>query len=526
LSHDTPVGASIPESGTGSITPNPVETSDSGIASAELQALRKKRALLLRAKVDAIKRDALPWYRPHPKQDLFHRSTAKRRGVFTGNRFGKSHMGINEDVAWLRGERPWYPESDPARRSGIPQHPVKGLIIANDWDKVQEIFTGPDGKLWRALPAELIDTQHRNHSGAVDLVALKNGSTLRFDTVKSYLSNPQGLESSDWDFIHVDEPCPEPMFKAAARGLIDRNGSAWFTLTALREPWITDAFEPGGIFSFSSFVIDGSIYDNIYLTREAIDAYEATLTDDEKECRLYGKPLHKAGLVYKEFQRDKHVLSALPIGWQSWVEPPVAWSYYAYIDPHPHLPHCVLLLTVDPFGNRYYFYDIFEKCLISQLCARVRTLMGARRFVRVRCDPIAFTEDPVHGTTMAAEFWRCGLAVEKASKDLARGILRVKEELKRESGYIRFSPECRRSIWEINRYHWDEETNKPVDADDHAMECLYRSVLDEPRYVEPSSIKDSVPDIIIPRTPSLWTDSDPLRFDEVVLTRNDLMLSE
>jgi len=33
-----------------------------------------------------------------------------------------------------------------------------------------------------------------------------------------------GSESSDFDFVHVDEPCPEPMYKAAARGLIDRNG--------------------------------------------------------------------------------------------------------------------------------------------------------------------------------------------------------------------------------------------------------------------------------------------------------------
>src|ERR1017187_1999234 len=123
---------------------------------AELLLNRKAQARLLAAKVDAVKRDGLPFYRPHPKQDKFHRSLSKRRGVFTGNRFGKSHMGMAEDCAWLRGERVWYPTTDPARRSGIPQHPVKGLIIANDWDKVQEIFTGQDGKLWRMLPSGLV----------------------------------------------------------------------------------------------------------------------------------------------------------------------------------------------------------------------------------------------------------------------------------------------------------------------------------------------------------------------------------
>lgn len=490
----------------------------------EVLLLRQQKAALLRKKVDAIKRDALPHYRPHPKQDAFHRSPAKRRGAFTGNRFGKSHMGTAEDCAWLRGFRPWYPEGDIARTSGIPKHPVKGLIIANDWDKVKEIFTGDDGKIWRMLPADgFIKRCTRNHSGAVDTIHCANKSSLRFDTVKSFMSNPQGSESSDWDFIHVDEPCPEAMFKAQSRGLVDRFGSAWFTLTALREPWITDAFEVDGIFSSSMFSIDGSIYDNPYLSAQAIKDYESTLTPDEKECRLFGKPLHKAGLVYKEFQRDKHVLTTLPQGWQSWVEPPLSWSYYCYIDPHPHTPHMVLLLTVDPFGRVYYFHDIFEKCLVSQLCARVRTLMGTRRFVRVRCDPIAYTEDPVHGTRMADEFWRCGLFVEKASKDLSRGILRVKEALLSET-YPRFTPECRRTLWEIQRYHWDEETNKPVDKDDHAMECLYRSVLDEPRYVDPEQMKMSVGEMDIPRTPNL-REEEPLTFDELVVTREHLMLA-
>jgi hypothetical protein len=38
-----------------------------------------------------------------------------------------------------------------------------------------------------------------------------------------------GSESSDWDFLHIDEPCPRDMYVANARGLIDRGGSDWFT---------------------------------------------------------------------------------------------------------------------------------------------------------------------------------------------------------------------------------------------------------------------------------------------------------
>jgi hypothetical protein len=491
-------------------TPASEPPSDGSSVAAQLLLVKQQQLRLHRLKVEAIKRDGLPFYLPHDKQNSFHRSTALRRGAFTGNRFGKSTMGIAEDCAWLRGERPWYRESDPARTSGIPRHPVKGLVVANDWDKVQEIFTGQDGKLWKFLPSGFIKSCHRNHSGAVDTIYCNNKSTLRFDTVKSFMSNPQGSESSDWDFIHVDEPCPEPMFKAQARGLIDRNGSAWFTLTALREPWITDAFDVDGIFKSINFVIEGTIYDNPYLTPAAISAYEATLTEDERECRLFGKPLHKAGLVYKEFQRDKHVLAAPPRGWvssvsglPSWLEPPVDWSYYLYIDPHAHVPTMILFLVVDPFGRKFYWHDMFEKLLIPEQCARIRSILGRRRLVRVRIDPIAFIEDPVDGTTWASEYQRCGLHVEKSSKDLSRGILRVQEELQlldKETKLPRpqkmwFSPQCKRSIWEIQRYHWDEESGKPVDKDDHAMECLYRSVLDEPKFVDPKNYNTPINDI-------------------------------
>ncbi len=499
---------------------------DAETQSAELLVLKHQRAKLLAAKVEALKKDGLPFYRPHPKQDLWHKLPHLRRGAFTGNRFGKSTMGCAEDCAWIRGERPWYPKGDPARTSGIPQHPVKGLVITTDWDKVEEIWSGVDGKLWKYLPKGTYKVS-RNHSGAVDSVFYRGPfglSTLRFDTVKSFMSNPQGSESSDWDFIHVDEPCPEKMFKAAARGLVDRNGAAWFTLTALKEPWITDAFESDGIFSGISYYIEGTIYDNPYLSPDAITAYEATLTPDEKECRLFGKPLHKAGLVYKAFQHDKHVLSALPRGWKSWAEPPLDWSYYLYIDPHPHTPHMVLFLVVDPFGRKYYWHDIFEKCLIKDLVEMVRTALGPRRIVRVRCDPIAFVDDPVNDTNMATEFMRCGLAVEKASKDLSRGILRVNEELQ-SSFHPYFSPQCRRTLWEIKRYHWDEEKGKPVDVDDHAMECLYRSVLDEPTYVGKQD-ENSISDVEIKNlTHNDLRTLEPIPSDELVVLREHLMLN-
>jgi hypothetical protein len=48
---------------------------------------------------------------------------------------------------------------------------------------------------------------------------------------------------------------------------------------------------------------------------------------------------------------------------------------------------------------------------------------------------------------------------------------------------VLFTPSCKRSLWEIQRYCWDEKSNKPIDEDDHAMECLYRMEIAGPRWM-------------------------------------------
>ena len=490
----------------------------------ELLLLKRRRLALTQKKLALIKENGLAYYKPFLKQDLFHRAGGqfKRRMVRSGNRFGKSTLGCAEDCAWLLNERLWYPETDPARKLGLPQHPVKLLTITTDWDKVDEIFTsqrGEKGKAWKFLPSNSLKERNpvrRNHSGAIDTIEFRNGSLWRFDTVKSFMANPQGSESSDWDAIHVDEPCPEAMWKAASRGLIDRGGSAWFTLTPLAEFWINDFFFPadtGGLARDNVWAIDGSTYDNPYLSREAIDEFASSLTDEEKSCRLHGIPLHLSGLIYKEFSWDKHVLKDLPEGWEAYNRPPKSWPVYLAIDPHPQTPHAVLYCTVSPLGTRYYFYDQFEHCGIQHLVRgfddrRIEGILPAldgRKVVTAKMDPLGFIKDPEDETCMASEACDAGLYVEKATKALAQGILRVQQELKRvdSSGHpvIRFSPMCKRLLWEIQRYCWDsrpDHPNKPIDKDDHMMENLYRLELSSPKWVDlnPSS-SYPITDIVI-----------------------------
>jgi hypothetical protein len=477
----------------------------------ELRLIKQEEIRLLRQREELVKKFGLKYYTPHAKQDAFHRAGGrfKSRAVFAGNRFGKSDCGCAEDCAQALGHRPWLPLSDPARTAGIPQRPQKVLVITTDWGKVDEIFTsqrGTMGKVWKYLPQGFVKSKKTNHSGAIEVMDCENGSLIQFDTVESFKKNPQSAESSDWDVIHVDEPCPEKMFNAHARGLIDRDGQEDVTLTPLREPWIYDRFygdqdtrsmvEAGGAHVLDRkgeelWSVTGSIWDNPYLSERAIARYLNNLDDpEERECREKGIPLQFAGLIYKEFETALHIMQRVPDEWDDFDRPPANWPVYLQLDPHPQTPIAGLLCTVSNTHRRYIFNEIWKKGIAKEIAKEVFDKIGPRWLVRALGDPSVFNRDQLTDSCQADDFGEHGLWLDRAVKDLDRGILAVKAALKeRYSDGLpawMVSPKCKRFIYEIKRWHWDKD-NKPIDRDDHTLECFYRMVLDNPTWTERSS---------------------------------------
>ena len=477
----------------------------------ETDILKRRLLELYRQKKDILSSNPLRYYRPHPKQQKFHEHGDKKfRACFAGNRFGKSQMGVAEDVAWLLGYRPWVPEGSPFRTLGIPQRPVKILVITTDWDMVDKVFTsdrGEMGKIWRMLPKGIKVRKKRNHAGVISEIEIENGSTITFSTVKSFATNPQGEESTDWDGIHIDEPCSHDQWKAASRGLIDRGGKAWFTLTPLREPWIYDMFFnrddfdklAEGMMSDKLFAISGNTYDNIYLLPEDIADFETSLSEDERQCRIEGIPLELSGMVYKEFRYDRHVYSKCPFGWDAMDSPPEWYPITVSIDPHPQTPTAVLFEAAGPDGTLYFFDEIFQKDTVENICAEIKRRVSRYKSVKFIADPSAFNEHAMTNECLARDFQRCGIPIRKSSKQLSQGLLRTKQELSitykgnpvrdhafdMEAPRLVFSAHLRRTIYEFRHYVWDEKENKPKDKDDHLMECMYRILLENPRFFDP-----------------------------------------
>lgn len=465
---------------------------------------------LMQLYTELQKREALAarngslFYKPHRKQALFHAAAYLRyRYVRVGNRWGKSEMGAAEDVAFCLGERLWLPKSDPNRYVGIPHHPVKGVLIGTDWDKMAEIFTNNTGdlnargKIFRYLPADSIENIHRNHSGNIDRIdirGLHGVSSLFFDTVKSFMANPMGHESSDWDFVHVDEPCPKEMWEAYARGLMDRRGKVWFLCTPIIEAWINDMFMPDVrttlnpdqpfCYDENHWMLTGSTYDNPNLSAQAIDEFASGLSEEVRKSRVEGLPASLAGLVYKEYDPVRHLEYGVPFGWRDAHTPPINYTIRVAIDPHPSTPHAVLFAATAPTGHTYFYDEIFEKLTITDLANKVKAKLSGRNPFYIICDPYAWIENPTNGETWADIMYRLGLPIEKAIKDLEHGISIAKDVLTNKP--VRFMAHLKNFRREIDRYMWDpKKPNKPIDKDDHMMENFYRMCFNGFSYRDP-----------------------------------------
>ena len=482
--------------------------------------LLQRQVNIQRQLIKLAKENGLAFYRPHWKQHLFHCSTAKRRGAFTGNRFGKSHMDAAETAAWMRGERTWYKagfdiygvdvvdgkrqvvvkahhegdENHPLVHSGIPPFPTKQLVVCANWDKVDEIWTSQlsdrPGKIWQFLPKGWAKG-FTNHAGVVSEIHGLNGSLLNFMSVDAFNHNKLVAESSDFDRVVFDEPAPEDLWKGVSRGLVDRHGQADFALTSLQELWIYERFNndvdtPDAPLFRDRFSFRASMLDNPYLSDQAIADFEQDLTEDERQCRIHGIPLELSGLVYKEFFKERHIIIELPKGWRDWSLPHRSCVLHCRVDTHPVKPHAVLFAAVGPSEIPIVCHELYEACDADTLCEHINAYVKLTGcfLASLKVEPAAWINDPATKTaSIASYFFKNGLFPTKATKDLKTGIITVKAALKH--GRVYFTPECRRTFFEFSRYRYDPETGNPIDVDDHMMENLYRLLISPCRWFDP-----------------------------------------
>ena len=447
-------------------------------------------------------------YQANPVPYYFHKSMAKTRALFGGNRSSKTYSTMIDYASQFKGEVPKTMEGV------IPQHRIdmfrRNRLCMNDypnsflkviWPYVQQL-----------IPSDDISDVIKD-SGRVKAIVNKQGGFLEFMQYDQDVSKFQG---SSRHSIGYDEVPPQSIRDENMMRLVDTDGEETFSLTPTSEAnsgasdrWLLDeiadkastTFElengqiiqrtnPEGDKDVEVFFAD--IYDNVAIGKEAADRILSKYSDDERLMRQKGKFMFFAGLVYKEFNDQVHLIPPINNWWEG-----NKYTIYVAIDPHPRTPHAVLFMAVDQYNTLFLVDELFIETKTSrELVEAIQAKLMGKIPELIIIDPIANTPDPINGACLAWDIAEQGLypVPIAASKDKSRGIIMVRSALSFKERTLYICRNLVRTRFEITHYVWDAYTKdnsnkhgvkqKPVDKDDHMMENLYRLCLLNPLWIE------------------------------------------
>lgn len=414
------------------------------IDSGKLNELSDSELNELAESLELLRQKTFLDYEPLPYQKEFHCSPCPIRLFIGGNRSGKTCASFH-DVLWqLTGEYPkWYPD----KLKLIP--PVYTRWIATDFKQgVGGVFQPYFDQL---VPKHYIDRVTKTQQGILSKVFFKNGSILEILTDEQDLGVFEGWHGHR---LHIDEPCARDRYIASKRGLIDYGGKASFSLTPLKEPWIFDElYEKAD--GKRIFAVTVNMRLNTHLNTADIEEFEKSLTDDEKEARLSGKFMHLAGLVYKEFDRNVHVIKPFEI--------PKDWRRVNILDPHDRKDHALCWAAVDPMDRVYIYDELKTGGTVAELSQKIKTLEGQRKAHLRIIDPNKGKAPAAVGKAgkLTDEFARYGIYFwAGVNDDLVEGHLAVKKYLK--PGGNNNEPQmyvfntCTNIIFGMTHYVWDD----------------------------------------------------------------------
>lgn len=440
----------------------------------------------IREAAEKLKRQAIEpnidGYRPHAKQELFHKSQSRIKLYIGGNRSGKTVGGITEDLFWLRGKHPF-------RRT--PDAPVRGRIVSTDFTNGMEKIIIPN--LLRFTPISELrgGSWYSAYDNQTHILNFQNGS---FVELMSYEQDLEKFSGTSRHFIHFDEEPPQDIYGECRARLVDTGGSLWITMTPVEGmTWVfDDLYEPGIDNKLGAVeIIEIDMTENPYISPAEIDFLSSGMDEEEVNARVHGRFVEIAGKVYPMFSKDTHVINP--------VEIPTHWQIHASMDHGLTNPTAWLWHAVDPDSGRVItFHEHYKDgWTIDKHAKTVLEYSAAfgRPPITYTGDPSIVGRNPVTGTSVYEEYIKFGIPILLGNNDIDSGVIRVRRYLNTilPDGKPMWlvTSDCEKLIWELGRLAWDRYTNKktahrhnkkekPQKKNDHACDSLRYFIMSRP----------------------------------------------
>ncbi len=387
-------------------------------------------------------------YEPHEKQLRFHSSLAKTKLYIGGNRSGKTVGGVLEDYWWLTGTHPF---------RETPPPPVRGRLVCVDFPNGWEKIIKPTLLQWFPPSCFINGSFSESWNARYRILTLANGSTM---DIMSYDQDLEAFAGASRHFIHCDEEPPSAIYKENKARLIDTGGSVWLTMTPVEGyTWVAEQiyepFQQNGL-SSGADVIEVDMTENPFLGRNEIDDFLSGLDDDEIKARKEGKFVQVGGLVYKDFNIERHVIKRVE-------RIPNNWRVISSLDHGYNHPTAWLFHAVSPNGTIVTFAEHYRsEWTISQHVAAIREIekeFGVRPDLYTG-DPAIRQRSAINGNSILLEYSLKGIPVKPSNNDVKTGIARVTDYLRTGRWYI--TENCPNLIREMRKYKWKTRESRKL----------------------------------------------------------------
>lgn len=447
---------------------------------------------LARIEKEIEKRKAYPIYNynrggvVHKKQLAFHKCLKRNRWVFGGNRSGKTECGAVEAVYMARGIHPYRPN----------RKDVFGWVVSLSREVQRDVA---QSKVLKYLPkswiADVVMSSGRKddyENGVIDQIKIKNLfgglSTIGF---KSCDQGREKFQGSSLDFVWFDEEPPEDVYRECKMRVLDKKGDIFGTMTPLKG--LTFVYDEIYLNSANSDEVWCEFIewaDNPFLDKDEIEEFSLTLPENELESRKFGRFRDDSGLVYTEFDENRHVIDPFPI--------PFEWQNTLSIDPGLNNPLSCHWYCVDYDGNVFVVAEHYEAKrdidYHAEAIKRISDEIGWRRGYDGRIysliDSAANQKTLASVKSVTELFYERGIAVNpNVDKNLFSGIAKVKEYFKTDKIFIFRS--CVNLIRELKSYRWGDG-DVPIKRDDHCLDELRYFIASRPKTEKPEGEKTAV----------------------------------
>jgi phage terminase large subunit len=224
-------------------------------------------------------------------------------------------------------------------------------------------------------------------------------------------------------------------------------------------------------------VIFSNSLNNFHLPKDYIRSSLESKTGVDYTKYVQGMWANNANCVYDNFDRNKHANIELDkTGYDSYY----IGLDYGYKDP-------MAIMVIGKKGERLFVLEETYKTemLMNEIIDRVKY------YVNKYPDPVLIYDPSAAG--LGGQIENIGLNIIKANNDISIGIARVRDLFQFHNGIsnLNIDPKCINTINEIENYQYKEDSDKPIDINNHLVDSLRYLV----NYIEDMKVEYSLPSI-------------------------------